>query len=43
MEIEELEFDSGLAKFDLTLEVVERDEGSIARLSTALICLSHRR
>ena len=27
MEIEELEFDSGLAKFDLTLEVVERDEG----------------
>ena len=27
MEIEELEFDSGLAKFDLTLEVVEQDEG----------------
>ena len=27
MEIEELEFDGGLAKFDLTLEVVERDEG----------------
>src|SRR6185437_8707796 len=27
MKIEELEFDSGLAKFDLTLEVVEQDQG----------------
>ena len=27
LEIEELEFDSGLAKFDITLEVVEQDSG----------------
>ncbi|MBL6078114.1 amino acid adenylation domain-containing protein [Belnapia sp. T18] len=27
LEIEELEFDSGLAKFDLTLEVVEQEDG----------------
>jgi amino acid adenylation domain-containing protein len=27
LQIEELEFDSGLAKFDLTLEAVEQDEG----------------